>query len=551
MKTKNLWMLAAILICGAMMMLTSCSSDDDNNDSEPTPLTPSSEEEYKIEVGEGMVMPENAFLKVPAVAGDQNVINALKAIDKVTDVKAFKMFEKYDYWTAKVITKTAYYFNYKQDIDHNNPSKGWFKQQCVLTLAGQDRPTVLHTEGYALDYRGKNQLDSIGEPTLVSVLDANCLQVEYRYHGWSLPEGYTNKWNYLTAKQHSDDLHAIVTAIKQSGVVGKNSKWLATGVSKNGMATAHYAYHYPNEMDAYVPFCAPFLSSLTDKRPYSYILTKEAFNENEEKMNKVKAAFRAYVADKSLQAQCVQLYRTAFPDYAGNTDEILRMHLLSTLFATYYPMMSYVTFKKWENMIPQEGDSAQKFYNFLMADEHTKYADESDEEYERRQDTSNDLESDDDDVAEPRFLTRAVGPVKRDDPYYVQMCIDLGNYGIVTAWADDLLTPAEKQEITSGSNPSAYGVTYDNGKYIKELLEGMKQSNCHIMFVYGMQDPWTGGQIPDMYMGVNCRKLFIQSSDESERSSAGLHNDDIDQWNTSERTELFQWLAQLGFLANE
>ena len=155
-------------------------------------------------------------------------------------------------------------------------------------ISMEDRPTVLHTEGYALDYRGKNQLDSIGEPMLVSVLDANCLQVEYRYHGWSLPEGYTNKWNYLTAKQHSDDLHAIVTAIKQSGVVGKNSKWLATGVSKNGMATAHYAYHYPNEMDAYVPFCAPFLSSLTDKRPYSYILTKEAFNENEEKMNNVK-----------------------------------------------------------------------------------------------------------------------------------------------------------------------------------------------------------------------------------------------------------------------
>lgn len=68
---------------------------------------------------------------------------------------------------------------------------------------------------------------------------------------------------------------------------------------------------------------------------------------------------------------------------------------------------------------------------------------------------------------------------------------------------------------------------------------------------HGMQDPWTGGQIPTDKMGVNCRKLFIQSSDESERSSAGLHNDDIDQWNQSERTELFKWLNQLGFLANE
>ena len=31
-----------------------------------------------------------------------------------------------------------------------------------------------------------------------------------------------------------------------------NGKWLAMRVSKNGMTTAHYAYHYPNEMDAYV-----------------------------------------------------------------------------------------------------------------------------------------------------------------------------------------------------------------------------------------------------------------------------------------------------------
>ena len=544
MMRKNLWMLAAILICGAMTIV-SCSDNDDNS----TSPTPPSEDEYKIEVGEGMEMPVNKFLEVPAVAGDPNVINALKSIDKVTDVKAFRLVVGYDYWTASIINKTAYYFNYKQDIDHNNPSKGWFKQQCILTVAGQDRPTVLHTEGYALDHLGINQIDSISEPMLVSVLDANCLQVEYRYHGWSLPEGYTNKWNYLNAKQHSDDLHAIVSAIKQSGVVG-NGKWLATGVSKNGMTTAHYAYHYPNEMDAYVPFCAPFLLELTAPGPYSHILTKEAFGENEENMNKVKAAFRAYVGDKTLQAECVQIYKIKNPKYAGNEDEFLRMHLLKILFANYFPKMSYVAFKKWEDMIPKEGDPAQKFYDFLMADENTRYAEESDEEYYRRQETSDDLEPDSNYVDVPLFLTRAVGSVYRHDPYYVQVCIELGSYSIVTAWVDDLLTPAEKKELFIGFDPSTFGVTYDGGKFITEFFNGMIQSNCHIMFIYGMQDPWTGGQIPDDKMGVNSKKIFIQHPTDR-HSTAGLHNDDIDQWNTSERNELFNWLAQLGFLANE
>ena len=531
-------MLAAILTCGLMM--TSCSIDDN--------AVADATDEEDIEVEEGMTMPENAFLKVPAVAGDQNVINALKAIDKVTDVKAFEMFERYDYWTAKEITKTAYYFNYMQDIDHNNPSKGWFKQQCVLTVAGQDRPTVLHTEGYALDYRGINQLDSISEPALVSVLDANCLQVEYRYHGRSLPEGYTNKWNYLSAKQQSDDLHAIVTDIKKSGVVG-NGKWLSTGVSKNGMTTAHYAYHYPNEMDAYVPFCAPFLPELTAPGPYSFILTKEAFGDNEDHMNKVKAAFRAYAGNKTLQAQCVQLHKTKNPILTDG-DEDIRIDLLNVLFGNHFRKMSYVAFKDWENMIPKEGDAAQKFYDFIMADENTRYPEETDEEYERRQETINDLEPDSTYSAASRYLTRAVEPVKRYDPYHVQICIDLGNYIHVLDWVSDLLTDTEKKNIATTMDPSYYGVKYDNGAFITAFLNGMKQSDCHMMFVYGMQDPWTGGQIPDDKMGVNSKKLFIQHPTDH-HNTAGLHNDDIDQWNASERTELFNWLAQLGFFVNE
>ena len=528
-----------VAVVAMSMTMVSCSLFDDN---EVVKLDDDDDDEYVIEVEEGMTMPENAFLNVPAVAGDQNVINALNAIDKVTDVKAFEMIDRYDYFAEKFINKTAYYFNYLQDIDHNDPSKGWFKQQCVLTVAGQDRPTVLHTEGYALE-KAKNHLDSIGEPMLVSVLNANCLQVEYRYHGWSLPEGYTNSWDYLNCKQQSDDLHAIVTAIKKSGVVG-NGKWLSTGVSKNGMTTAHYAYHYPNEMDAYVPFCAPFLVELTAPGPYSYILTKEAFGGSEENMNKVKAAFRAYVGNQTLQAECVQLYKMI--KESTDDDEDIRLDLLSTLFGNYFAKMSYVAFKSWENMIPQEGDSAQVFYDFIMADENTRYPEESDEEYERRQETSDDLEPDSAYSAAPRLLTRAVASVKRDDPYYVQVCIDLGNYRHILDWVYDLLTNDEKKYLTKYTDPAYYGVKYDNGKFITEFFNGMKQSNCNMMFVYGMQDPWTGGQIPDMYMGANSSKLFIQHPTDK-NSTAGLHNDHIDQWNASERNELFKWLNSLGF----
>ena len=205
MKKINYWILTAILTCGLGMSLTSCSSDNDDKDNNKETVDPApgpddsqgdadptpGEETYTIEVGPGLTLPENEFnTKVPTATDfDQNIVDALKAIDKVIDVKPFKMVHKLNRNTKQYFTKTAYFFNYKQDIDHNDPSKGWFKQQCVLTVAGKDRPTVLLTEGYALgsaqDY--KNRLDSIMEPTLVDLLEANCLQVEHRYFGWSLP----------------------------------------------------------------------------------------------------------------------------------------------------------------------------------------------------------------------------------------------------------------------------------------------------------------------------------------------------------------------------
>ena len=217
MKKMNLWMLTAILTCGLGMTLTSCSDSDDKDNGKEIVDPATDEDGYTIEVEAGLTLPENEFkTKVPAATNfDQNIVNALKAIDKVTDVKPFTMVHSYNMYTEQFVDRTAYFFNYKQDIDHNDPSKGWFKQQCVLTVAGKDRPTVLLTEGYALGSADgyRNRLDSIFEPTLVDVLNANCLQVEHRYFGWSLPEGFTNKWNYLTAKQNSADLHTIVTAI--------------------------------------------------------------------------------------------------------------------------------------------------------------------------------------------------------------------------------------------------------------------------------------------------------------------------------------------------
>lgn len=83
----NKMMMLCVAVVAMSMTMVSCSDNDDNPVAPP--VEPEEPEEYVIEVGEGMTMPENMFLTIPATTDcDQNVVNAPKATDKVTDVKA-------------------------------------------------------------------------------------------------------------------------------------------------------------------------------------------------------------------------------------------------------------------------------------------------------------------------------------------------------------------------------------------------------------------------------------------------------------------------------
>lgn len=517
---------AAIISCG-LMMLSSCS--DSNNDDRQNP-GPQPEPE------EALPQPENEFwTKVPVATNyDQNVVNALMAIEGVSDVKPFVMVHDFDLFTETFTHKTAYFFHFAQLIDHDDPSKGSYYQQCVLTVAGQDRPTVLHTEGYAFREED-NRLDSISEPTLVDVLDANCLQVEHRYFGWSLPEGWTNQWDYLSVRQQCADLHDVVTAIKQSGIVG-NGKWLSTGVSKNGMTTAFYAYYYPNDMDAYVPFCAPFMTMLDDPKVGDYQYSTAAMGDN---LEKYKAAFRAYCSNKQLQAETVEMLKSIY-DCSGKTDEQLRVELLRYLYNNMFQKMSYVRYDKWLPWVPNVGDDAGKYLRFIMADSKTQYPDETQLDWERRLESASDEERMKllDDYLQSLLSVRAETTKQRMNPFDVQTKKELGSMQENISWVADLLTDAEKEHLQSPGYNVLPGIQYDGGRTVRDFLNGMKQSQCNIYFVYGSQDPWTGGRIPDEYLGVNSRVYIIQN---------GTHDDSIDKWNSSERSALFQWLNGIGF----
>ncbi len=148
----------------------------------------------------------------------------------------------------------------KQPMDHQHPEKSFFYQRVQLTHKGFNNPTVMETEGYWLWNGGMgNEIESI--------LNANNLDIEYRFYGNSLPDSID--WQYLTIEQATADYHKINELFK---TIYKN-KFISTGISKGGETAIYYKYFYPGDVSLSVPYVGPLNNSLEDKRIYYFFDT--------------------------------------------------------------------------------------------------------------------------------------------------------------------------------------------------------------------------------------------------------------------------------------
>lgn len=146
----------------------------------------------------------------------------------------------------------------RQPLDHQHPEKGYFYQRVTLLHKGFSHPTVIETQGYWL-YDGRNEVERL--------LDANYLNVEYRFYGKSIPDSIP--WDYLTIEQATADYHAINQLFRNV----YTGKWVSTGISKGGETTLYYKYFYPQDVDLSLPYVAPLDNSLEDLRLYHFFDT--------------------------------------------------------------------------------------------------------------------------------------------------------------------------------------------------------------------------------------------------------------------------------------
>lgn len=502
---RNFYLFVIAALVGSMTF-TACTPEDNA----VAPSAPSDELSDDIDM----------FENVKANEGDPAVVAALKSIENVAEVKPFINVGK----SEETALGQCYYIKYKQPIDHDNPALGTYEQQVVLTYVGSDAPTILHTQGYALagDHgKNHNRLDSIDAPTFMyefaSGLNTdgsikfttNCVQVEYRYHGFSLPEGDKNSFKYLSAKQQSDDLHNIVTDLKKALLKGK---WLSTGVSKNGMTTYDYAYYYPGDVDVYVPFVAPLLFQNEDMRIGDYMINSAV----KDYLPQIKAAFQKLVSDQKVldaTAQYVLKYYKEDKDYDVPADSVLH-YTVEFAYERLFGKQSYGDVDVWSKFIPKEGDDPATYALFFYLDE-------------------NDLR-----IFRQQSGTR--GPLRmRNDPFGMQVAVDQGNIGYNYSWIKEgtLLTDSDKKYFDDKEKANKASDKVELSYLVKDFL---KTTDCKMFFVYGENDPWTGAAIDDP-TNENVKKMVIKN---------GTHNDAIPTYTADESKQLMDFVKPIIFPAS-
>lgn len=370
-------------------------------------------------------------------------ISAISAIKEIRPLETSEFSEKY-----------VTYFT--QPLDHRHPEKGSFRQRVIVSHVGFDRPTVIVTEGYGAAYAPRSQY----REELSKLLNANMIFVEYRYFLESTPE--PKDWQYLTAENSADDLHAITTAFKNI----YPGKWIATGISKGGQTTLLYRTFYPDDVDISVPYVAPLCYGVEDGR-HEPFLHKVSTPENRKKI-------------EDFQLEALKRKATLLPRFEKYCTE-KNYSFRAPIEEIYdYSVLEY-SFALWQwgtpiSSIPATTASDDEIFSHLLA------------------------------ISEPGYFTA-------DSPnasFFVQAARELGYYGYdVQPFKQYLSIQSSEGYLHRLMLPEELKDMPFDKTLSKKITKFLKKQDPKMIFIYGQNDPWTAAGVTWLKNKKNIH-VFIQ-----------------------------------------
>lgn len=370
-------------------------------------------------------------------------ISAISAIKEIRPLETSEFSEKY----------VTYFI---QPLDHRHPEKGSFRQRVIVSHVGFDRPTVIVTEGYGAAYALRSQY----REELSKLLNANMIFVEYRYFLESTPE--PKDWQYLTAENSADDLHAITTAFKNI----YPGKWIATGISKGGQTTLLYRTFYPDDVDISVPYVAPLCYGVEDGR-HEPFLHKVSTPENRKKI-------------EDFQLEALKRKATLLPRFEKYCTE-KNYSFRAPIEEIYdYSVLEY-SFALWQwgtpiSSIPATTASDDEIFSHLLA------------------------------ISEPGYFTA-------DSPnasFFVQAARELGYYGYdVQPFKQYLSIQSSEDYLHRLMLPEELKDMPFDKTLSKKITKFLKKQDPKMIFIYGQNDPWTAAGVTWLKNKKNIH-VFIQ-----------------------------------------
>lgn len=148
---------------------------------------------------------------------------------------------------------------FEQPIDHNDLTKGTFKQRVFLGFENTMQPVIVELNGYGIGS------EKAGE--LATHYNANQISIEHRYFNNSRPEDID--WNTLTIENAAKDQAAIINAIRNA--LYPNAKFISTGISKGCQTVMAHRYYFPKNVDGCVCYVGPLNFDREDERIFEFL----------------------------------------------------------------------------------------------------------------------------------------------------------------------------------------------------------------------------------------------------------------------------------------
>ena len=411
---------------------------------------------------------------------------------------------------------------FEQPLDWNGATSETFTQRIEIGFNGYDNVNVMQVHGYELN---DEYFTTDDRHELVKKFDGNFINVEYRFFKKSAPKNLSREstalWEYLNDENASNDFHNIIRELKEI----LSGSWIFTGTSKGGQATNVFAYYFPNDVNAYVAYIAPFCDGTNDKRMYEAIyntIGNERYGETKAK------EYRDLMLDFQVEAIKNRDYlQPVVWNLISEDERILKNNSGLTSSDVYENYLTDYNVGVWQ--YDQDFASIEKLMKLPRTDDPSTDVKENEEFLEGISDLfQKDLEDYNVDLL---------------FPYLYQAATENGNYGLSIKY---LREAVEKAGLSLNlTDEKAINFTFKaeftqeqlkaftfNPEMRNKMLEWTKTNTSNVIMIYGDSDPWYFVRLPE----TDNKNIHVFVS------SKAAHGVKIDDMTDSDKNEIMSLL---------